>query len=100
MVKHIVFWKLKAYAEGASRDENVRRMKAVLEGMRGKIPGMRRVEVGIDFERSEAAWDVALYCEFDTRDQLATYQEHPVHVAAKDFIRAVRDTRAVVDYET
>jgi hypothetical protein len=99
MVKHIVFWKLKATAQPATRDENARKMKSVLEAIRGKVPGMRHLEVGLNFETSDAAWDVALYSEFDTRAALAVYQDHPTHLAAKDFIKTVRDTRAVVDYE-
>jgi hypothetical protein len=99
VIKHIVFWKLKPSAQGATREENARKVKSVLEAIRGKVPGMRLLEVGINFETSDAAWDVALYSEFDTRAALDLYQEHPAHLAAKDFIKAVRDTRAVVDYE-
>ncbi len=96
MVKHIVFWKLKASPD---QEANARKMKQLLEGLAGRVPGMRHVEVGIDFERSDAAWDVALYTEFDTREALAAYQDFPEHVAMKGFIASVREHRAVIDYE-
>ncbi len=99
MVKHIVFWRLKPNAEGATREVNARRIKERIEGLRGRIPGVRRLEVGIDVERSDAAWDLALYSEFDDAAALADYQKHPEHVAVAAFIGKVRETRAVVDYE-
>ena len=99
MVKHIVVWKLKPNAEGAGRAANAERVKAALEGLRGKIPGMRHVEVGINFNATDAAYDVALYSEFDNRAALDGYQEHPEHVKVKGLIKSVRDSRVVVDYE-
>jgi hypothetical protein len=99
MVKHIVFWKLKDEAEGARKDANALEIKSRLEALRGKIPGMLKLEVGIDFNRSEAACDVALYSEFTDRAALDAYQGHPEHKAAGEFIQRVRASRAVVDYE-
>ncbi len=99
MVKHIVVWKLKPTAEGRDRSANAGRMKAVLEELRGKIPGLRHLEVGINFNPTDAAYDVALYSEFDSRQALEGYQTHPEHVKAMGFISKVRDLRIVVDYE-
>ncbi len=99
MVKHIVFWKLKPKAEGGTREENAHRIQVLVEALAGKIPGCRRLEVGIDFERSDAAWDLALYSEFDDRAALDAYQKHPEHVMVATFIGKVRESRAVVDYE-
>lgn len=98
MVKHIVCWKLKDHADGAPRAENARRIRAALEAMRGRVPGMRHVEVGINFDSSEAAYDVALYAEFDDEAALSAYQTHPAHLAAKELIQKVRSHRVVVDY--
>jgi quinol monooxygenase YgiN len=100
MVKHIVFWTLKEQADGATREENARRVKAALEGLAGHIPGLLEIEVGIDFSRSEASYDVALYSTFTDRAALDAYQAHPEHRAVADLIGRVREKRAVVDYET
>ena len=99
MVKHIVCFKLKDHAEGATRAENARLLKTRIEAMRGAIPGMRELEVGLNFEPSEAAYDLVLYAVFDTRAALAAYQQHPAHLAVVDVIRRVRDARIVVDYD-
>jgi Stress responsive A/B Barrel Domain len=99
MVKHIVFWRLKDFAESASKEQNARRVKALFEQMRGKIPGMLRLEVGINFESSSAASDIVLYTEFESREALNSYQVHPEHMKVKDFLPLVRIERRVVDYE-
>jgi hypothetical protein len=99
MIKHIVFWRLKDFAEGTAKQENAQKVKTMLEEMRGKIPGMLKLEVGLDFERSESASDIALYTEFDTRASLDAYQSHPLHMKVKEFLPLVRTERRVVDYE-
>ncbi|HVO76793.1 MAG TPA: Dabb family protein [Candidatus Bathyarchaeia archaeon] len=99
MVKHIVLWRLKSSAHGNSRAENARIVKQKLESLRGVIPGLLKIEVGIDFGKTGESCDVALYSEFESRDALRLYQEHPAHKAAVQFIREAREERYVVDYE-
>ena len=100
MVKHIVVWRLKASAHGHTRTENARIIKQRLESLSGVIPGLLKIEVGIDFGKTEQSCDIALYSEFDSREALRLYQEHPAHQAAVQFIREARDERYVVDYES
>jgi hypothetical protein len=99
MIKHIVFWKLKDEAEGASKAENARKMKAKLEALAGRIPTLKHIEVGLNFEPSDAAADVVLYSEFTSKADLDAYQTHPEHVAAGAFVRSVVMERRVADYE-
>ncbi len=99
MVKHIVLFKLKERAEGATKAENARRLKKMIEGLRAKVPGVVELEVGLNFEPSDAAYDLALYSVFESRAALAAYQTHPAHVAVAEFLGRVRDLRVVVDYE-
>ena len=99
MVKHIVMWKLKDSARGASRDQNALELKSVLEDLKHKIRVIKNIEVGINFNKSPAAYDVVLYSEFDSSDDLQTYQKHPDHVKVVGFVNEIRDERVVVDYE-
>jgi hypothetical protein len=99
MVKHIVLWRLKDFAEGTTKQENALKIKGLLEEMRGKIPGMLKLEVGLNFEKSGDAADISLYTEFKSREALDAYQIHPAHMPAKKFIPLVRTERRVVDYE-
>lgn len=100
MIKHIVIWQLKEFAEGNGRERNAMLVKQKLETLRGRIPGMGTLEVGIDFSRSENSGDIALYSEFSGFEALEAYQKNPEHLALKDFIGAVTRDRRVVDYES
>jgi len=99
MIKHVVLWKLKDFAEGASKQQNALKIKGLLEEMRGKIPGMLKLEVGLNFEKSSDAVDISLYTEFESREALDAYQVHPDHMPAKKLIPLVRSERRVTDYE-
>jgi len=99
MIKHIVIWKLKDSARGVSKDQNALELKSVLEDLKNKISVIKQIEVGINFNKSSAAYDVVLYSEFDSQQDLQAYQKHPDHVKVVDFVNEIRDDRAVVDYE-
>ncbi|AET68669.1 Stress responsive A/B Barrel Domain-containing protein [Desulfosporosinus orientis DSM 765] len=58
MIKHIVMWKLKEFAEGKSRTENARILKIILEGLKNSIAQIRHIEVGININPSEDSYDV------------------------------------------
>lgn len=97
-VAHIVFFRLANSANGASKSENAAELKRRLEALRESVPGILRLDVGIDIEGSAAAWDVALYSEFANAENLAAYQSHPDHVKVGEWVATVRTDRAVVDY--
>jgi len=93
-------WKLKEFAEEKDKLENAKTIKRDLENLQNKINQIRYIEVGININESEQAYDVILYSEFNSIEDLDTYQNHPDHVRISEFISKVRDTRVVTDYET
>ncbi|NBI27530.1 Dabb family protein [Chengkuizengella marina] len=94
MIKHIVFFKLK---DGSQ--ENITKTKDVLLSMKGKIPVVRHIEVGIDVLRSERSYDLSLIIEVDSLEDLDQYQIHPVHKEIISYIGSVKESVVVVDYE-
>lgn len=98
MIKHIVMWRLRDHALGNDKATNAQLVKEKLEALHGKIPGMLKIEVGIDFSASDQSADVVLYSEFEDRQALDVYQAHPEHEALKPFVQAVRSDRLMVDY--
>lgn len=100
MLKHIVMWKLKDFAEGADKASNAQKMKALLESCANLVPGTLKFEVALPQPGLEATFDVLLYSEFADKATLDLYQDHPDHVAIKPFITAVREVRECVDYTT
>ena len=99
MIKHIVMWKLKEHAEGASRADNALAMKAKLDACADLVPGILKFETALAQPGLEATYDVILYSEFVDKATLDAYQDHPDHVAIKPFIGAVREARQCMDYE-
>ena len=99
MIKHIVIWRLKNREHEQSRDETASAIKQKIEGMRGKIPGLLRIEGGVDFTRTADSCDIALYAELESREALAGYHVHPAHQEFKSFIGPRQRERYLIDYE-
>jgi len=99
MVKHIVMWKLHETANGNPKSVNAELIKEKLESLKGKIPGLLKVEVGFNYKTSAQAADIVLYSEFDSRESEERYQIHPEHVKFVEFISSCRYERRVIDYE-
>src|SRR5512140_1641265 len=98
MIKHSVMWKLKEVAEWGDRLQNSKKMKHDIEALKTKIPQIRHIEVGINDIPSDGSYDVVLYSEFASVQDLELYQKHPEHVKIAEFITKARERRAVVDY--
>ena len=96
MVKHIVMWKLKEYANGDNKKVNAIKIKKMLESLQEKVPGAYKMEVGINY--NPGGYDVVLYSEFNDHDALEGYQVHPEHIKVQEFVRQVISDRVVADY--
>lgn len=99
MIKHIVMWKFKDEAEGATKAANLLRAKTLLDACAGLIPGTLKFEVAMARPGLECTCDLVLYSEFSDRAALDAYQNHPEHLAIKPFIGAARLERQCMDYE-
>jgi hypothetical protein len=99
MIVHIVFWRLHQTANGKSKGDNALEIQKRFEALRTIIPGLRRLDVGIDFAGTDQSSDVALYTEFDSQEALDAYQAHPAHQEVAAFLAPLRMERRVVDYE-
>ena len=99
MLKHIVMWKLKEWAEGVSKEENALKIKTRLESLKNEIKEITAIEVGINSNDTADSNDIVLYSEFKSKEDLVRYLDHPEHKKMGDFIGKVRVERSVVDYE-
>jgi hypothetical protein len=99
MVKHIVFWRLREDLQGVARDERLREIKEGFEKLLGVVPGLLHIEVGFDFLDTAESVDIILYSEFESREALAGYANHPGHQAMLPVVREVRIERRSGDYE-
>ena len=97
MIKHIVMWNVR----GTTQDDRMtgaRLLKSRFEDLSGRIPGLLRLEVGIDTSRVDYACDVVLYSEFESQQALDAYALHPEHLRVRDELLGLRIARHQVDY--
>ncbi len=92
MVKHVVMWKLK--------DKNrAEELKDAIYSMKGKVSSMVDVECGINFNPGEAACDLVLISTHNSRTELDTYQDDPLHGEIKKIVGPAAMSRHVTDFE-
>lgn len=94
MITHVVLFKLKDRTP-----QSIEKARAVLAGLKGKVPSLKYLEVGSDIIRSERSYDIALVARFESRAGLDAYQSHPAHLEVVKYIAEVREAAVAVDYE-
>ncbi len=98
MIRHIVMWKFKEMAEGATKAENLRKVKGLLEALPDTIPFIRRMEVHLNENPNPKNYDAVLVSEFDSLEDLSAYTAHPAHQEISSFVAKCREGRASADY--
>ncbi|MEQ8673015.1 MAG: Dabb family protein [Aggregatilineales bacterium] len=94
MLVHVVMLKFKPEFPEAAAE-----VKRRLDALPPIIEQIRQYEVGINIVPSDRAYDVSIYSQFDSLETMATYQKHPAHLEALDYIRSVMSGMTAVDYE-
>jgi hypothetical protein len=97
LIKHIVMWNLRGDTE-AAKAQAVSVLKRSFESLRGRIPGLLHLEIGVDSSRIDYACDVVLYSEFESQAALDAYALHPEHLRVKQELADLRIARHQVDY--
>jgi heme-degrading monooxygenase HmoA len=98
VIRHIVMWNVR----GDTREEkaaNVERVKRSFDSLRGCVPGLLHLEVGVDASRIDYACDVVLVSDFESQAALQAYAAHPEHLRVKRELGDLRTHRYQVDYE-
>lgn len=103
MIRHVVMWKLKDEAAGATKEKNAQKMKLILEGLKINIEEIKNVEVGInnaeEDDETGSGFDVVLICDFETELDYTMYTRNAHHKKAVNFINSVIEKRHFVDYK-
>ena len=81
MVKHIILWTLKPELSEEEKKAVKAGIKAGLEGLVGKVPGLLDVKVHIDGRLASSNADVMLDSTLESEEALKGYAQHPEHVA-------------------
>jgi len=97
LIKHIVMWNLRGDTDQA-KARAIELLKRSFESLRGRIPGLLHLEIGVDSSRIDYACDVVLYSEFESQAALDAYAVHPEHLRVKQELADLRIARHQVDY--
>ncbi len=94
MIVHIVMFKF----QEENKTSNLLKVEKELNNLVQKIDELKSIEVGIDFNQSDRAFDLSLYSTFETKEDLSAYAIHPEHLKVVTLIKSVTLESKVVDY--
>lgn len=97
MIRHIVMWRVGGTTP-VERAASRQLVKQNFEGLRGRIPGMTHLDVGLDTSAVDYACDVVLITEFESQQALDAYAHHPEHLRVRQALGDIRTARFQVDY--
>ena len=98
VIRHVVMWSVRG-EDAAAHARNIALLKSEFESLRGRVPGLLALEVGVDDSRVDYACDVVLIADFASRQALADYATHPEHLRVRTRLGDLRSARHQVDYE-
>ena len=100
MVKHIIIWTLNPELSEEEKAKVKAEIKAGLEGLVGKVPGLIDVKVHIDGRLASSNADLMLDSTLESGEALKGYAVHPEHVAvANGKVRPYTIQRSCLDFE-
>ena len=98
MVRHVIVWTLKDEYSDNEKEEIKAGIKAGLEGLLGKIPGLIEIKVYTDGLESSSG-DAMLDSLFESGEALKDYSSNPAHVeVATTKVRPYVKVRSSFDY--
>lgn len=97
MIRHIVMWNVRGETP-PEKAANVERLKRSFDSLRGRVPGLLHLEIGVDTSRVDYACDVVLFSVFESQAALDAYATHPEHLRVKQELGDMRIARYQVDY--
>lgn len=99
MVKHIIVWTLNEMSDAEKKSVKAE-IKAGLEGLKSKIPGIVEIKVITEGRLASSNADLMLDSTFESADALNAYTVHQEHVAvATTKVRPFVSNRACLDFE-
>ena len=83
MVRHVIVWTLRDEYSDSEKAEIKAGIKAGLEGLIGKIPGLIEIKVNTD-KLASSSGDAMLDSLFESEEALKAYSVNPLHVEVAD----------------
>lgn len=97
MIAHIVCFKMKNFALGKTKEQNLSDLKKRVETLPKEISVIRAFQ--FEFNKQGKNYDAVLVELFEDDAALNIYDNHPVHLGVKEYIGQVCDEMAVTDHK-
>ena len=95
MIRHVVLFRFNEGASDAAKES----MAAGLASLPSRVPVIRAWSQGANVVPSDRSYDFCLVGDFDSENDLQTYQDHPAHQdVVSRLIRPIVSSVVVVDF--
>ncbi|GMA52215.1 stress responsive protein [Alicyclobacillus contaminans] len=95
MFTHVVLFRLKPEAKTQASA-----LVAQARAMKGRIPELEDIEVGVDVVHSARSYDIALIARLADKSALERYAVHPVHQELLQVLTPAVESSVAVDFLT
>ena len=100
MIRHIVMFKFMDNADGKTAMENAAEAKVRALALKEQISEIKKIEVQLNSKAADRSnYEFALICDFESIEDLNSYQVNPAHIDFGNFIKPLREARACIDFE-
>ena len=98
MIRHIIMFKLKDLGSEDIKNQKLAELKKMIDELKHNIEEIDTIEAGINISTREVAYDLVLLSTFKTRENLNNYISHPEHQVLVNFLKEIKLSSVVVDY--
>ena len=98
MVRYSVMWKFKP-SDGRTPKETAEDVKERYESLKGLIPGLIDIEVGVNRNDSATTYDAIMIADFESWKALADYKADTMREKVREHADRLAESRVRVEYE-
>lgn len=82
-----------------NKNENIKLALEKVQVLK-ELPEIKRFEVVTNIKEAPASnYELSIIFDFESMDELNSYQKNPKHLEFGNFIKSVREDRACIDFE-
>ena len=98
MVRYSVMWKFKP-SDGRTPKETAEDVKERYESLKGLIPGLLDIEVGVNRNDSATTYDAIMIADFESWKALADYKADTMRDSVREYGDSLAESCVRVEYE-
>ena len=98
MIRYSVMWKFKP-SDGRTPKETAEDVKERYESLKGLIPGLIDIEVGVNRNDSATTYDAIMIADFESWKALADYTADTMRENVREYADRLAESRVRVEYE-